>query len=304
MATTSVGDIIAYMQDEVAAAQFESRAFIDELHQAIGWQSEWFTGDIDTTNIPVSNGHIGIGASTLARPTVPNNLAYGETAYTSDLLNQARALLLSDLANGGYGLDPRDEQALWERSKDREQQNVNAAILETTRAIASRGFPMPSGALLAGVMKVQQAARGSLSSINRDISLKRADLYVQARQFALQTGLNAEQFMANYYGGFAERQLNALRYSLEKIGVDVRIWEAERDDRLKDAMFYLDRWAKSAAAYIDVAKIKLAERQAIADNEHKISIEGISAAREGIDMYKAIAVAAAQSQSAIATLSE
>lgn len=141
-----------------------------------------------------------------------NSFTWNETEYTSELLDKATDLIKSDLENGGYGLDSRDEQALWERAKDREMQNADAAMQDLSRSMAARGFTVPQGAMLAGMQKVQQQARANISTINRDISLKRADLYVQARQFAITTGLQVEQFLISYHAGFAERALNAAKY--------------------------------------------------------------------------------------------
>lgn len=149
-------------------------------------------------------------------PTAPTtDFAWSENRYTSDLLTAALDLLQSDIENGGYGLDPRDEQALWERTRDREQANASGALPELERSVAARGFSIPPGALLAATQKAIQSSRAQLSTLQRDISLKRADLYVQNRQFALTTGLNSEQYLMQYHAGVEERALNASKYVVE-----------------------------------------------------------------------------------------
>ena len=140
---------------------------------------------------------------------------WGETAYTSELLDSATSLLQSDLDSGGYGINPDDEQALWERARDREMTNADTAIQELQRNMASRGFSFPQGAMLAGMQKIQQQSRANVSSVGRDIALKRSELLLQARQFAITTGLNAEQFLISYHAGFAERALNAAKFTFE-----------------------------------------------------------------------------------------
>jgi hypothetical protein len=144
-----------------------------------------------------------------------HEFTWSETVYTSELLDTAKGIIQHDLENGGYGLDPRDETALWERARDREMKNADAAMQQFQRSMAARGFSIPPGAYQAGVMQLQQDARAKVSDLNRDISLKRADLYVQNRQFMLTTGLQAEQFLIAYHAGLAERALNAAKYVFE-----------------------------------------------------------------------------------------
>ena len=180
--------------------------------------------EVNLPALPVFNSVNIPSAPTIELPTwnetapndellVPtNSFTWNEAEYTSELLDTATGLIKSDLENGGYGIDARDEQALWERAKDREMQNADAAMQDLSRSMAARGFTVPQGAMLAGMQKVQQQSRANISTINRDISLKRADLYVQARQFAITTGLQVEQFLISYHAGFAERALNAAKY--------------------------------------------------------------------------------------------
>jgi hypothetical protein len=297
----TIDDAIKFTGQQVENAVQDSRQFINELSEAIGWQSTLYKGGIDLTKI-ASNDNISV--STLGIPQRPSTtqFVWNEQMYDAPLLKKARDIILFDLTNGGYGLDPRDEQALWERAKDREAQNANNAIQDFQRSISARGFSIPSGAMLAGLQKVQQQSRGAISTHNRDISIKRADMYVQARQFALTTGINAEQYLINYHSNYADRTLNSLRLMLEKAGVDVKIWEASKADAIRDAEFYLNKWAKQTEAFLQIAKIQLAESEAVSANEHNITVEGISASAQALDTYKAIITAANNATSAIQTL--
>jgi len=300
----TIEDVINFSQDQVNNALADSQAFVDELREAISWESTWNRGDIELQGVGVLSdaADIDIEPDSSTRPAKIVIPARNDPGYSSELLTQARNLLLSDIRDGGYGLDPRDETALWERAKDRESINAAAGIAEFQRAMAARGFSIPPGAMIAGTMKLQQDARAKNSSINREIALKRADLYVQNRQFAITTGLNTEQFLANWYAGFAEREISYIRLLIEANGFDLRVWEADRGDRFKEAEFRLDRWAKNTQAYLDAARLQIAELQGISDNDHKITTEGIAAASKAIDLYREIAVAASQVQSAITTL--
>jgi hypothetical protein len=295
----TIEEVIQFSQDQVIDALNQSDQFVNELAEAISWRAEW--QNINFNGVP-RNDYIAVNRVGLPlRPNAPN-FVWNEEKYVPSLLEDAKQIILSDLRNGGYGINPADEQALWQRAKDRESQNADNAINDYMRSMAARGFSIPSGAMMAGVQKVQQQSRGAISTVNRDISIKRADMYVQARQFAITNGLNAEQFMVNYYSSFAERTLNSIRILVEKTGIDLRVWESSRADAIKDAQFELDKWAKNTEAFLSIAKLQLDEKRAITENEHNISVEGITAATNALNMYKSIIESSNNASSAITTL--
>lgn len=148
--------------------------------------------------------------------SVPSNsFSFVEQEYGSALYRAVKAALENDILNGGYGINPADEQLLWERARDRE----GAAYRETAEGIArdyaARGFPLASPALAALAMAAHDRMAGALGDINREILLKRSDLYVQARQFALAQGKDFETALAQLFGQRMERALNNARYVAE-----------------------------------------------------------------------------------------
>ncbi|TFG62640.1 MAG: hypothetical protein E4H28_07410, partial [Gemmatimonadales bacterium] len=79
---------------------------------------------------------------------VPSNtFSFFEQAYVSALLDETKRKLLSDLEDGGYGIDTNDEEALWERARSREFLGAQQATDEMIRFQAARGFPLPTGDL-------------------------------------------------------------------------------------------------------------------------------------------------------------
>lgn len=156
-----------------------------------------------------------------------NSFEYVETDYSSSLKTAINNLLLSDVEDGGYGINPDDEQALWDRAKDRQNRLNEDAIDKVRRGVAARGFPLPPGSLYAMEQAVLMEGHAALAEVNREIMLKRSDLYVQARQFAVQQGISLEEAMLRYVAGKYERALNAARASAEfaiqfhNVGVDL-----------------------------------------------------------------------------------
>ena len=149
----------------------------------------------------------------LVAPT--SEFSFYEQVYASSLLDATKAKLLHDMENGGYGIEPADELALWERARSREQILSQQAIDEVTSFHVVRGFKLPPGELTVAIQRGQQALQDKLSSLSRDITLKRADLYVENRKFTIQQANELESTLINYHSSVMERALNASKAVLE-----------------------------------------------------------------------------------------
>lgn len=185
------------------------------------WTTQTLPADPSLTESPLpSPSVLEIAAVDLSVPAlnlnVPvNTFEFVENDYSSNLLTALEALLLDDVENGGYGIDPTAEQGIYERARDRESKQAAVSAAQIRRGIASRGFPLPPGSLYAAERATLQEGAAALSALNREIVLKRADLYVQARQFAVQQGLNVEQALMSYVGAKQERALKAQQITAE-----------------------------------------------------------------------------------------
>lgn len=151
----------------------------------------------------------------LVIPTNP--FVYNEETYSSDLLTSIEALLSADVENGGYGIEPTDEQAIYDRADERESKLAALAVNQARKGIAARGFLVPPGSLYATENVILAQNIVSLAQLNREIVLKRSDLYVQARQFAVQQGLDLEQALITYTSAKQERALKAAQITAELV---------------------------------------------------------------------------------------
>ena len=189
----------------------------------------------------------------LPRPTAPTNtFSFIEQQYTSPLLTAALELLEEDVLNGGYGLRPEDELNLWNRAKDRISKATEEEIDQAEGNISARGFTLPTGAQNALIAKATQNKTAQLSQVNNEIAIKRADMYVQARQFAVTTGLNAQQFLLSYHGSVQERTLNA-----SKMVADFGIMYFEAN--VKDFQNGLEQYKTEASVF--QTKLQVAREQ-------------------------------------------
>lgn len=116
-------------------------------------------------------------------------------AIDQSILDQIKAKLAVDIAEGGYGIEPNDELALVQREREREDMLAMAEVEDITRAYAEGGFPIPPGAMFNGIEKALQNRTAKLSSVNRDIALRRAELYNQTRKWAIERAANAQELL-------------------------------------------------------------------------------------------------------------
>lgn len=197
--------------------------------------------------------------------------SYIEPIYTSAMLDALKAKLIYDLVNGGYGIDDTDEQRLWQRSRDREAINGEANIQDAARQVAARNFSLPPGVLNAIVQAAQQAAVEKNSSLSRDILSKKADLYVQNRQFTIQQVREVEQMLITQFGYMAERALKAAK---EIVELSIAVFNA----RVAKYNLSLETHKVAAQVYADLIRAVSAKIEA-----YKAMVEG---ARLSVDVQR------------------
>ena len=149
----------------------------------------------------------------LVAPTA--HFQYSEAVYESTLLDPLKAKLLDNLANGGYGIETADEIALFNRARDREVEAMMTRIDEASQAMAARGFPLPPGELAIHIDRAYQGMQDKMSSVSREITLERAKLYVDNRQFTIKEIRDLEATLINFHNSVRERALNVSRLTVE-----------------------------------------------------------------------------------------
>lgn len=120
----------------------------------------------------------------------PAPFAYSPGArYASQLLDNLKAQLNARI-QGGTGLSPAVEQAIWGRALDRETVVALAREQEVMRGAEALGFPLPSGVLAGQLQDARREYHDKLSGLSRDIAIKQAEMeqanLQQATQLALQ----------------------------------------------------------------------------------------------------------------------
>lgn len=169
--------------------------------------------------------------------------------YASQLLSQLQAMIAARI-QGGTGLNPAVEQAIWDRSRDRETKLAMAREQEVMRGAEALGFPLPSGVLAGQLADARREYHDKLSDLSRDIAIKQADLEQSNVKDAITQGLALEGQLMDQ-----AMQLDRLSFEAAKAAADHGI--AAHNAALEHYKVLLDAYRTYAMAYETVIKAEM-----------------------------------------------
>lgn len=221
---------------------------------------------------------------------------------------------LSELMAGGSGFKPEIEQAIYNRA--RERNDVDAArVREAGYAeAASRGFTLPTGALIAGVARARQEAANAVTKANQDIIVMAAELEQKNLQFTLTTAIGLRTAMVSaamsYMGHVTSINAQAADYAkaafsnvVELYNASVRVYSARIDAYRAHAAVF-ETMLKTETTKLDVYRGEIAALEAMTNVDqsraavYRIQIEAITSM---ITLYRA-QIEAAQGRASLEKL--
>ena len=169
--------------------------------------------------------------------------------YASQLLDNLKAQLNARI-QGGTGLSPAVEQAIWGRALDRETVVALAREQEVMRSAEALGFPLPSGVLAGQLQDARREYHDKLSGLSREIAIKQAELEQANLQQATQLALQLEStLLEDTY------KLEVLAIDAAKAAADNAI--AAHNAALEHFKALLAGYQAYASAYDTVIKAEL-----------------------------------------------
>ncbi len=148
--------------------------------------------------------------------TVPDiEFSYVETEYTSALKTALAAKLLSDVQNGGSGLSEEVEDAIWERTRDRDNRDYEEAATKLDSRWAGKGFSLPDGTLPELHQDLIVDDRNQRLERSRDILIKQAELAQLNTHFAITSSLSLEQLEIAHANEVANRAMEVSKSTME-----------------------------------------------------------------------------------------
>lgn len=135
-------------------------------------------------------------------------LAWAEERYQSDLLAELQAKL-RDMLQGSLGLPLTVEQAIFDRGRAREDRASRKLTQEVAEDMATRGLTEPNGVLAKRLKAARKTNRDNVSGLNRDLTIRTAELAIENVKFAVAQGMAMEQVLIQANQSINERALRA-----------------------------------------------------------------------------------------------
>lgn len=237
------------------------------------------TAPVDTTTAPTNlqttfeNAYQGAAPSTIA---MMDGYVDAMLAKFNPRYHEQMARIETQLATyleGGTGLKPAVENAIYERSKTKS----NAESLRVQRAnwadAAARGFTLPMGSLTSANQQARQAAADNNAQAAREIVVMQAEYEQKNLQFAVTQSQNMRQTMLSAALGYHQNLIGingqAIDYAKYVVGMLIEVYNTavkafglKLDAYRAEAAVYETR-LKSALAGIELYKVEIDALQAL-----------------------------------------
>lgn len=224
---------------------------------------------------------------------------FAEQPYISENLEALKIKLFNDLVDGSYGIETADEIALFERARERELELARTEVDELYVETASRGFPLPTGDLNISLQRATQRVADKMSSVSREIALKRADLYVDNRKFTFTQVKEVEQILINFHNLVQERALNAakalIEMSISIFNASVARYNARLETYRAEAVVF-EAKVRAALARVEIFRTEMEAvriRSEVQKNQIEIYRAQLSAVNTLVEVFKTRMEAAA-----------
>jgi hypothetical protein len=212
--------------------------------------------------------------------------------YTSSLLTGLRGYLEDQITNGGTGLNPDVENAIWDRGREREARSRSDALKDLDK-MEEQGFSLPSGVYFDARLKITTESDFVNRGLSREVMIKQAELSLDSIKNALQVSTTLEGQAMNYSNAVEQRLFESTKYATEagiaiyNAGVQayaafldayktkVQIYEAQvRAQIARVEAYKAEIEAETAKAQINTALVEQYKTQ-------------VAAAMSAVEIYKA-----------------
>jgi hypothetical protein len=187
---------------------------------------------IDTGNAPVKGDLIVITIPTI---TIPNydiiepsvtELEYDEPIYQSDIQNALTTALIDFVENGGTGINAEIENAIIERSRDR-QAVLNQRVYDKANGfMLSRGYILPHCVLTNLLTEALTEEIKANTQLENEISIEQARLSRDQSNFSISSSVVLEGQKKKHFNAVANRALDCAKAAVQVI-IDLYIAKIE-----------------------------------------------------------------------------
>lgn len=159
---------------------------------------------------------------TFDEPRPSTELVFAEPEYDTPLLDETIAKVREWL-QGGTGLPPEVQQALFDAARTRESQTALEAVQAAFDTFAGRGFSMPPGMLAEQVNVALEKSRLAQNTLEREQMSKAAQWEIENLRVAVERGIALETVLIGQFNNAAQRSFEAAKVRLD---ADVNLFNA------------------------------------------------------------------------------
>lgn len=212
--------------------------------------------------------------------------------YQPLMVTELQAAILSVL-QGGTGVAPEVENALFERARERETELSNRDIDTISNEFAARGWKYPPGSLARRIDRVRSDASLKISQLNRDQYIEGWRIEVEQFRAVLSSAIGLEEVWLRQFTESERMRFEAakaqLEFALQVFNAQVTLINAQAQLYSIDAQVMRDRIAAEEAK-IRVYAAELEAKRIIGElnaQDVQIYVERIRALATNADIYRA-----------------
>lgn len=217
-----------------------------------------------------------------------------EPTYQSEILIDLQAKVRDGMQNGGTGLPPAIEDALFSRARQRDSVETERAVQEAVETWAARNFSMPPGMLVKQADVIREQGRLKAAELNRDIMIEAAKWEIENMRFMVEQGMALEQLTTNIFENTAKRLFEVARFQAESqinvFNAQVSLFNAQNSAFATLAQVYrtrLDAVMSKLTAYKTAVDGQVALGQI---NQQRVEVfkARLEAVTSNVEVYKAM----------------
>lgn len=194
--------------------------------------------------------------------------------------------------SNGQALPPEVEAGFWDRAREREYRQMEAALSDLDRMEAF-GYSAPSGVYMAARLKLQTEMGYNAANINREIMIKQAELQLKSITESLPVLAQLESKILDIIDRAEQRIFEAARYrteaSINVYNAKVRVYTANVEAYKAKIAIY-EAMIRSLATQAEIYKTQV-EAESVKANINKTLIDQYKVQTEvalsAIDIFKA-----------------
>lgn len=151
---------------------------------------------------------------------LPEPFAFNEPIYQSDLWTELMQKILTDIRNGGTGLDIDIENSIWSRAYARLLEEKAKALRAIETKFGPSGLDLPQGALAGAILDLESDWARKTEDQSLSIAIEQAKLAQTNTHFMVEQGIKCEGVLRQFFNDQNNRILEASK-QIALVGIEV-----------------------------------------------------------------------------------